>query len=407
MTGASGPAPGRRGPALDVLLEAGFRPFFLFGSLYAVLSLAAWLLVYAGVAQSPRAWPDPWPASYWHSHEMIFGFVTTAIAGFLLTAVPNWTDTPRLTGRHLAWLVAAWSFGRAALWLAPWLPAELVAAADLAFLPLLALAVGRPIWRAGMPRNYPVLGVLVLLAVANLGVHLGVYGPPSALARVSLHLALYLVLVLLAIISGRIVPLFTRNALRRRGIDARVESSVVVERLLVPVMGIAIGLVLLAEGSAASAVAGLSCGALLGVRQARWQPLRTLDQPILWVLHAGHAWLAVGFVCIGISALVASFLASTAMHAFAAGAIGTSVVGVMSRVALGHTGREIEAYPAIVVAYLLVILGGVVRVFGPLALPNEYRATVIGAGASWAAGYLIFALRAGGALIRPRVASGT
>lgn len=386
------------------LLEAGFRPFFLLGSFYAAVSLVAWLLVFAGLASSPRSWPTPWPAPYWHAHEMIFGFVATAIAGFLLTAVPNWTGTRPLAGRRLALLVAAWGAGRAAMWLAPWLPGELVVVADLAFLPLLAFAVGRPIWRSGGRRNYPVVGVLVLLTLANLGLHLAVLGGGPGTLRSGLRLALYLVLVLLTLISGRIVPLFTRNALRRRGLDAEVESSGAVEGLLVAVMAAAIVLALLREDSAASGIASLLCAALLGLRQARWQPLRTLDQPILWVLHVGHAWLAVGFACSGFTALVPSFPASTALHAFAAGAIGTSIVGVMSRVALGHTGRQLEASPAIVLAYLLVILGGLIRVFAPLALPGSYRASVFWAGSSWAAGYLLFALREARILSGPRVA---
>jgi uncharacterized protein involved in response to NO len=386
----------------SALLEAGFRPFFLVGSVYAAASLTAWLLLFGGLAAPPGGWPAPWPGPYWHGHEMIFGFVAAAIAGFLLTAVPSWTDTPRLAGRPLAGLVVAWGLGRAALWLAPWLPGPLVAAADLAFLPLLAVAVGRPIWRARQARNLPVLGVLLLLAAANLALHLGVSRAAPATARLGLHLALYLVLVLLAIISGRIVPLFTRNALRRRGLDAAVGSSPAAEKLLAAVMGAAIALALAREGSGASGLASLLCAVLLVLRQARWQPHRTLDQPILWVLHAGHAWLAVGFACTGVAALVPGFPASTALHAFAAGAIGTSIVGVMSRVALGHTGREIEAPPAIVLAYGLVILGGLVRVFGPLAAPGAYRATVLGAGAAWAIGYLLFALRHGRILTGPR-----
>ncbi len=391
---------------VPALLDAGFRPFFLLGSLYAVGSLAAWLVVFAVPGARSARWLEPWPAPYWHGHEMIFGFVATAIAGFLLTAVPSWTDTPRVRGRPLALLVGVWLLGRVALWLAAWLPGGVVAVADGAFLPLLALTVGRPIWRARRPGNAPVVVVLVLLSLANLGLHASVMaGDPGAM-RSRLHLALYLVLVLLAIISGRIVPLFTRNALRRRGVEAAVVTSPAVERLLPFAMGAAVGLALLREGSTASGMASLFCAVLLGLRQRRWQPLRTLDQPILWVLHVGHAWLALGFAFTGVAALAPVFPASTALHALGAGAIGTSIVGVMSRVALGHTGREIEASSAMVVAYALVILGGLVRVFGPLALPGSYRATVIWAGSLWAVGYVLFALRSGPVLTRPRVPSG-
>ncbi len=388
---------------VPALLDAGFRPFFLLGSLYAVGSLAAWLVVFAVPGARSARWLEPWPAPYWHGHEMIFGFVATAIAGFLLTAVPSWTDTPRVRGRPLALLVGVWLLGRVALWLAAWLPGGVVAVADGAFLPLLALTVGRPIWRARRPGNAPVVVVLVLLSLANLGLHASVMaGDPGAM-RSRLHLALYLVLVLLAIISGRIVPLFTRNALRRRGVDAPVEPSRGVERALPLVMGAAIALALLREGGTASGVASLACAVVLALRQLRWQPLKSLDQPILWVLHVGHAWLAVGFACTGLAALAPGFPASTALHALSAGAIGTSIVGVMSRVALGHTGRELRAPPAVVLAYGLVVAGGLLRVFGPLAAPEAYRATVLGAGSLWAAGYLLFAVRIGGILTRPRL----
>jgi len=334
---------------------------------------------------------------------MIFGFVATAIAGFLLTAVPNWTDTPRLQGRPLAALVAVWLAGRLALWLAAWLPGAAVTAIDLLFVPLLAGAVGRPIWRRRLRRNYPVAGVLGLLTLANAVVHAGVLGGSPLLARRGLYLALYAVLGLLAIISGRIVPLFTRNALLRRGLDVAVESRTAVEWSLALVMAAAIGLTLFAEGSRPAGVASLACSALLVVRQARWQPARVLDQPILWVLHAGHAWLAIGFLCQGISALSPSFPASTALHALGAGAIGTSIIAVMSRVSLGHTGRELEASRSVAIAYVLVIAAGAVRVFAPLAFPTAYRSTVVAAGCLWAAGYGLFAVSNATLLTRPRV----
>ncbi|MDJ0848024.1 MAG: NnrS family protein [Myxococcota bacterium] len=387
------------GRGASALLDAGFRPFFLLGSLYAVTAMAAWLSVYLGA--SVRAW-DPWPGPTWHGHEMIFGFVATAIAGFLLTAVPTWTDSERIRGRPLALLVGIWLLGRLALWLPSWLPGGVVALVDLAFLPLLALVVGRPIWRSGRRRNYPVVAVLGLLSLANLGLHAAVLTGDAGAARFHLHLAFYLVLALLAIISGRIVPLFTRNALRRRGVEAAVVTSPAVERLLPFAMGAAVGLALLREGSTASGMASLFCAVLLGLRQRRWQPLRTLDQPILWVLHVGHAWLALGFAFTGVAALAPVFPASTALHALGAGAIGTSIVGVMSRVALGHTGRALEAPRAVVVAYALVIAGGLVRVVGPLAAPGAYRATVLASGLLWATGYLLFVVRYGGILTRPR-----
>ena len=387
-----------------VVLQAGFRPFFLLGTLYAAAALAVWLLIFAGVV---LPWPGAWPVLYWHGHEMLFGFVATAIAGFLLTAVPNWTGTPRVAGRPLALLAAAWLLGRFALWGALWLPAWsppwLVAAADLLFLPALAVAVGRPILRAGKRHNYPVLGVLALLSAANLLMHAALLGAAPFGLRLGLHASLYLVCVLLAIIAGRIVPLFTRNNLSRRGVEVEVESSVWVERALVPVMGAAVIAVLLRPSSLAAGMACLACGALLLLRQARWQPHRTLGVPILWVLHVGHAWLACGFLGLGANAFSPLLPTSTAFHALSAGAIGTMIVGVMTRVALGHSGREIRATPLLVAAYALVIAGGAIRVLGPLLFPDAYRATVLWAGSTWSAGYILTAIACWPILTRPRV----
>jgi uncharacterized protein involved in response to NO len=360
--------------------------------------MAAWLLALAGAASLPGAWSS----LLWHGHEMLFGFVATAIAGFLLTSVPVWTHTDRVAGPLLAGLVAAWFAGRVALWCADGLPGWLVASLDVAFLPLLACAVGLPIWRTGNRRNYKIVGVLLALAGANLALHAAVLRDDPPAARRCLQLALYFVLLLLVIISGRIVPLFTGNALRRRGILAPVESSAAVEWALFPALAAAIALVLLREGSLAAGLASLLCALLLGLRQARWQPHRTLDQPILWVLHVAHAWLAVGFACSAAAVLIPSFPASSAVHALSAGAIGTAVVGVMSRVTLGHTGRPLEAPPAFTAAYVLVILGAVVRVFGPLLLPGAYRGVLLCGGSIWAAGYALFAAAATPILTRPR-----
>ena len=390
-----------------VVLQAGFRPFFLLGTLYAAAALAVWLLIFAGVVL-PR--PGPWPVIYWHGHEMLFGFVTTAIAGFLLTAVPNWTGTPRVAGRPLALLVAAWLLGRSALWGALWLPAWspswLVAAADLLFLPALAVAVGRPILRAGKRQNYPVLGVLVLLTAANLLMHAAVLGVVPFGVRLGLHASLYLVCALLAIIAGRIVPLFTRNTLRGSGVAVEVESSAWVERALVPVTGFAVVALVLRPASLAAGVACLACGALLVLRQVRWQPQRTLGVPILWVLHVGHAWLAFGFLCLGANVFSPLLPASTALNALSAGALGTMIVGVMTRVSLGHSGREIRATPLVVAAYALVIVGGAIRVLGPLLFPDAYRTTVLWAGTIWSSGYILAAIACWPVLTRPRVDEG-
>ena len=213
-------------------MQAGFRPFFLAAGLAASANLIIWPLVLT----SRMGTPGGWNPLFWHAHELVFGFAAAAIAGFLLTAVPNWTDTQRVSGSPLALLVAAWLAGRVAVWTASALPPSLVAGLDLLFMPLLAGAVGRPIFRARKPHNYPVVGILIVLAFANLAVHLQMMGMAGGSARRALLFAVYLVIVLVTIISGRIVPLFTKGYLRKSGIDAKIENQPRLEAALIPTL---------------------------------------------------------------------------------------------------------------------------------------------------------------------------
>ncbi|MFW6051716.1 MAG: NnrS family protein, partial [Myxococcota bacterium] len=196
----------------SVLLAGGFRPFFLLAGLYAVVSVGAWLVAYAGAWSLPRPWVPMW----WHGHELVFGFAAAAICGFLLTAVPKWTGTAPVTGAPLGALVLVWMAGRAAMWAAGALPPAVVAVVDLALFPALGLAVGRPILRARNRRNYGFPVLLLALFAANLLMHAQVLGIAGT-DRAGLYLGLYIVVAMVAVVSGRIVPAFTSNALARRG----------------------------------------------------------------------------------------------------------------------------------------------------------------------------------------------
>ncbi len=371
-----------------VLLQTGFRPFFLLAGLYGVCVALAWLFVLsAGVSA-----PGGWSAVHWHAHELVFGFTGAAIAGFLLTAVPSWTDTPRLCGAPLAVLAAVWLAGRAAIWTATLLPATLVAATDVVFFPLLAGAVGLPIWRCGKRRNYPVVVVLLLLAIANLATHLQMLGLAQATARPALRFAVFLLILLMTIIAGRIVPVFTRNALQRKGLAIELGTHAKLERLLVVSLPLAVLLDLCFEGSLPSTLAHLAAALLLLARQLSWRGWLCRDQPIVWILHIGHGWLVLGFGLRGLANLFAGLPPSAALHALTAGAIGTMVLGVMSRVALGHTGRPLEVARTTVLAYLFVIASGLLRVFAPLAAPAAYPQLLLTSAAAWLLAYLLFCL---------------
>ena len=384
--------------AASVVLAYGFRPFFLLASLYAPIIIGAWLCLYTGLWSPPQRWP----LFYWHGHEMIFGFAGAAIAGFLLTAVPSWTETRPVRGLPLAGLAAVWLAGRAALWSVDLLPAAAVGAVDVLFFPLLIFAVGPPIARARKLRNYPVAVLLVLLFGANLAMHLQTAGIGGTAIRVSLRLAVYTVVAMVAVISGRITPLFTQNALRRRGRDVLVSSNATVDRLAMLAMLVAMAFDLTSEGSRASAVAWLLAAALMLVRQWPWRFRDTLSDPLVWILHLSHFWLVVGFAAKGLVPVVGVFPGMTAFHALTAGAIGTAVLGITSRVALGHTGRELRAAPIIVLAYASVLAGAAVRVFGPLVAPLAYKQTVVVGGSLWALAFVLFLVHYTPILTRPR-----
>ena len=382
-----------------VALSRGFRLFFLFGALNAFASMMPWLYVLAGGAVPTQGWP---PHTL-HAHEMLYGTVVPAIAGFLLTAVPNWTQTAPVVGPRLGGLLVLWLAGRIALVLAGPVAPVFVATIDLAFLPVLAAAVGLPILRARKPRNLPVVGVLLGLAAANAAIHFGLQAHDPSTIRAGIFSAVYLVVVLMLIISGRIVPLFTRNALARQGVGATVSTPRAVGAAAVAAAVTALALDILEPRSEASAWAALAAAPLLFARQSGWQPTKILRQPMLWILHLGHAWIAVGFALHALSILSGWFVGAGALHAFTAGAMGTLILGVMPRVALGHTGRPIAASPAIVVMFALVTAGALLRVLGAVSAGPLYRPAVLVGGSLWSAAWLVFCVAFWRVLLGPRV----
>ena len=393
--GATYVAPG----VLRNLLSLGYRPFFLLGAVNAWASMLPWLYVLSGGHVPTQGWP---PHTL-HAHEMIYGTVVPAIAGFLLTAVPSWTQTPPIVGARLAGLVLLWLAGRAALVLAGPVDPIAVAAVDVSFLPVLAWSVGRPIVGAGRWRNYPIVLVLLGLATANALIHLGLARSDLAALRMGTYGAVYLVVVLMLVISGRLVPLFTGNVLQRQGTLAPVSTIRAVGALAVATAVVAMGLDLASPMSRASAWLAWIAAPLLLFRQSGWQLRLTRGQPMLWILHLGHAWLALGFALHGASILLGSFIGAGALHAWTAGAMGTLILGVMSRVALGHSGRPIEASTGTLVAFALVLAGALIRVAGAASASGLYTPGLLLGGAVWSAAWIVWTAAYAGILTGPRV----
>jgi len=370
------------------LFFEGYRPFFLLAAVNAWASMLPWLVLLSGRAVPTQGWPP----NFLHAHEMIYGTVVPVIAGFLLTAVPNWTSTARVSGPPLAGLVLLYLAGRAALLLTGPIDAVWVAAIDVSFLPVLALFVGRPILQKRNRRNLPVLGILLGLALANVVIHGGFLQSDYVMLRTGVYASVYLVVALMMIIAGRVVPAFTRSALRRRGEGAEVSNRAVLGPLAIATACSALLIDLVRPGNLVGAGFALAAAPLLLLRQSRWQFSKTLGDPMLWVIHVGHAWLAVGFGCLGVSNAFGIGIGAAALHAFTAGAMGTLILAIMPRVSLGHLGRPIEATPATLLMFVLVIVGAAVRIAGASGPVALYRPSVLIGGGLWTCGWVVFSI---------------
>ncbi|HTH17566.1 MAG TPA: NnrS family protein, partial [Magnetospirillum sp.] len=341
--------PAYRGKPGPLFFAAGFRPFFLFAGIEALVALPLWLAVYTGAVDLHL----PFAAPVWHGHEMVFGFAAAAIGGFLLTAVPNWTNTHHVSGRPLMALFALWLAGRIAFTLSGFLPLPLVAVVELSYMPALALLLAKPLITAGKARNMAFLPILALFTLADGVVVAGTMGLGDPMRGI--YLGLSLVLVMIAIVGGRIIPSFTQNWLRMQGRPVEVKPVGWIENGGAQASVLLGGaLIAVVPGSVAAGVVLLAAAAIHMVRLSRWYGQRTLANPILWVLHLGYLWMVVGLALLGLSSFVEALPVSAAVHALTAGSIGTMVLGVMSRAALGHSGRPLEVAKPVVVAYGLL-----------------------------------------------------
>ncbi|MEO5336071.1 MAG: NnrS family protein [Magnetospirillum sp. WYHS-4] len=386
-----------RGPA--ILLASGFRPFFLFCVLYAVVAPIAW----AGIFAHGMAFPQAMNPALWHGHEMVFGFAAAAVAGFLLTAVPNWTGGDTLHGWPLGVMAAFWLAGRAGFWLIDGLPTVAVTLLDLPLLLLLAYFIGRQIVLARNQRNYIFIGLLGAYAVGNLLVHLELLGLASGTGAKGTYLGLYSVLVMLTVVTGRVVPSFTANALRmqNRLLDIKtapnVEAGAVNAVLATIVADLALG------ASPVTGLLALTAAGMLALRMGDWGTRQTIHSPIVWVLHLGHGWLVAAFALKGIGDLTHLFPSTVALHAFTTGAVGVMLIAIASRAALGHSGRPLVLPRFVPAAYVLVALGALIRVLGPILLPSAYVWVMAAASVVWSAGFGLFGVIYWPILTRPRI----
>ena len=374
---------------LAPLWASPFRPFCALGMAYGILLIALWVTAQSDAAALPHGTLAP---QLWHGHEMMFGFAGAIICATVLTALPGWAHTPEVRGAPLAGLVALWLAGRAAFLGLAWLPPPLVLVADGGLYVALLAILAPQLWRVAN-RYY-----LLLLPVFA-GMFAGDVLFLAGYAEIGLMASLYSIVLLYALKGGVLVPVFTGNHLRAtsRGDQAP---------FLPPLEFAAIvAVVAMAAADLADApprwraTAALLAFAVHAVRLARWQGWKVRDTPLLWTIHAGYAWMVLAFLLLGLSDLGVESAGRAWLHAFTVGALGSMMLGLMTRVALRHTGRPLVLPSAIVAAYLLIQVAAVTRVAG--AMFGSTVLTVTLAGAAWIAAFAIYLVCFGSMLVSP------
>jgi len=367
------------------LLRLGFRPFYLGAAALACLAVPLWLAMWLGALPPPLHRP----ALLWHAHEMLFGFAVAVIVGFLLTAGKAWTGLATPRGAALGALALLWLAARVAALAAP--PA-LFALLDLLLLPAVAAVLLTVLLRARNRRNLPLVAILVGLALANAAFHAAAAGLLAVSPLSALHAGLALVVMVECIIAGRVVPAFTQSA--TPGLRLAARPALDRAALACTAGGLALWVAAPDGGGLAWSGAGLLAGAaaLHAWRQAGWAPGVTRRRPILWILHAAHAWLPLGLALLAL-AMAGVLPVSAGVHALAVGATGGLIIGMVTRTARGHTGRPLQTQPLEVAAYALVMAAAVLRVLLPLLLPAWTVPALLAAGAAWSTAFALYLWR--------------
>jgi len=367
----------------------GFRPFYLAASLFAAASIALWALQYAG-AVSPLL-----RGAAWHGHEMLFGFALAVIAGFLFTAVRNWTQRPTPRGAALAAIVGLWLAARI-LVLTPFGIASAIV--NAAFPLAVAAGIAVPLIASGNRRNYFFIALLAACSAGTLAFHLSALGVLPWDEGAILQCGLDVVLFVVTVVAGRVIPMFTNNGVPGAGAQRKPWA----ERAA---LGSVLAVLLLDAIGAPRALIGIACAVAAAANLARWilwRPWKTPRAPLVWSLHAAYAWIPIHFA-MRIAALDGLIAPQWATHALTVGTIGGMTLAMMTRTARGHSGRPLVAGRAEVACYALVHAAALVRVFGGILLPTLYVGTIVAAACCWSAAFATYAIAYWPILTRPRI----
>lgn len=359
------------------LFRLGFRPFYLLAAAFAAISVPLWIARYFGMAQVLTR-----VDLNWHMHEMVFGFAVAVIIGFLFTAGRNWTGlwTPRRG--HLAALAALWIAGRVAMLCAP---AWLAAVIDLLFIPLAAWPLYRVLQRTGNKRNLFLVGLLGLLTTVNVLFHAAVLGWLSMSSVTPIHAAILIVVMIESVIGGRVIPGFTANGIP--GLKPVTDAKR--DRICLTLTALAaLAWVVHAPAPLAAALAFAAACAQL-VRLAGWKPHRTVSNPLLWILHVSYAWIPLGFLMLALAA-INMVSSSAAFHALAVGSMAGLIIGMITRTALGHTGRPLSAGTSELIMYLLIQAGVIARLLAAVEGLGLRSSMLIIAAVCWSCAFLLY-----------------
>ena len=378
-------APAKKAPVTP-LLAHGFRPFFLLAACYGALFLPLWLATFVGPMPAGTAFPPV----VWHGHEMVFGFAAAAVCGFLLTASATWSPIPPVTGGRLAAVVGVWVAGRVAVWFSGFLPPILVAIADLALFPVLAVVILPVLLSPGNRHSLVFLAVLGLFFLANGLVHLEAWGGVAGAAASGLRLGVNLLVLLIVIIIGRIVPTFLNVARLGQGKPRPPAARPWLEGLCIGSAGLFVILDAAMPESRWAGGMALAAAFAQAARMAVWRAGREALKPFMWALHLGYLWLTAGLALVGWAYLDGPVPWVSGLHAVTAGGIGTIILAVMSIVGLLHTGRPPQIHPTVIAAYLLVTAAALLRVLAPIALYESYREALVISGALWGAAFILY-----------------
>lgn len=380
------------------IFASGFRATFLASAVSATVLIPLWVLIWGfGWSLSTT-----WPPTMWHAHEMLFGFIAAAVAGFLLTAVPSWTGSRGFGGVPVMVLSALWLAARVLIATSAHWPALLVATLDVGFIVAVGALVAPPLLRANN-RNTPLLLVLASLAACNGATHWAIVHHDAGMARHWILIGIDISLLLVTVIGGRIIPAFTANALRSaRGPAGLITLPFITPAAILSVLAVVSTDLLWPDSRAAGFAAGIAA-VINGARMFQWRSLATWRQPIVWILHLGYMWLPVGLALKFLASFSGLALSAFWLHSLTVGVLATMIMAVMTRASLGHTGRALRVEPAIAFGYLLLLAAALVRVFGLGVLGLPYPVIIVISACCWTAAFAIFLLVYTPILWSPRV----